>query len=91
MSHARNLNATNLGHRGVQVAVVLVGDGPTGPPTIGDSLGAPVLGHCPSDPTTAETSATGGTTSRLARSRLAERSPRSATSGRQPAARCRSR
>ena len=71
-SHAvATLNATNLGHRGVQVGVVLVGDGTYRPTEIGDSLGAPVLAHLPDDPTTAAHLRDGGTTSRsLARSRL---------------------
>lgn len=40
-SHAvATLKATNLGHRGVRVGVVLVGDGTYRPTEIGDSLGA---------------------------------------------------
>ena len=71
-SHAvATLNATNRGHRGVQVGVVLVGDGTYRPTEIGDSLGAPVLAHLPEDPATAAHLRDGGTTSRsLARSRL---------------------
>ena len=71
-SHAvATLNATNLGHRGAKVGVVLVGDGTYRPTEIGESLGAPVLAHLPDDPTTAAHLRDGGTTSRsLARSRL---------------------